>query len=139
MAGKQVDVILVILIHTSSFRDHITYILVILLQTSLLIGNVGITVKHSGSKGSGFVSFNVPGIFKLGPVVGEDDGKILLKRSDSDHVTEIVNGVRNAALGAVGKQNQYHKGTAPEQQCKQAFSLISSAFDRIHFHHCRHK
>lgn len=137
MAGQQVDVILVVLMHASSFRYYIADILVIPFQTSFLIGNVRITVKHFGPKGSGFVSFDVPGILKLGSVVGKDDGKILLKRPGPDRITEIVNGIDNAALGAVGKQEQYHEGAASEQQCKQAFSLVPAAFDSIHFHYAK--
>lgn len=137
MAGQQADVILAVLIHTSAFRNHITDILVVFFQTSFLIGNVGITVKHSGSKCSGLVTFDVPRILKFGPVVSKDDWKILLKCSDSKRIAEVVDGIDNATLGAVGKQNQYHKGATAKQQCKQAFPFIPTPFDGIHFHHIK--
>ena len=75
MTGHEVDVVLRILIHTSSLRDYIAYVFVVFLYASLLIGYIRITVEYLGTLSAGLILFDIPGILEFGAVVGQNHGK----------------------------------------------------------------
>ena len=79
MTGQKADVILCILIHAPSFGDNIADVFVVFLQTRLLIGHIGITIKDLCPAGAGLIFLYVPWILKFRTVVSENDGEILFK------------------------------------------------------------
>ena len=114
MAGQKIDVILGILIHASSFWNDIADELMIFLQPSFLIGYVRITVKNLCPPGAGFILLYIPWVFKFRTVVGEDDREVLLKRSYSYGIAEIVDSIDYAFLCTVWEQNKDHERTVSE-------------------------
>ena len=132
MTGQKADVILCILIHAPSFGDNIADVFVVFLQTRLLIGHIGITIKDLCPAGAGLIFLYVPWILKFRTVVSENDGEILFKSPYPYGRAEIVNGIDHAFLCTIRKQNEDHEGAASEQQGKETFALITAAFYCIH-------
>lgn len=92
--------------------NNIAYVFVVLLQTSFLIRNIGITVEDIGSVGSGFRFFDILWVLKFGTVVGQNYRKIFLKYSDTQSFCKVIDGFNYASLGTVRHQYYNHKTTA---------------------------
>ena len=134
MAGQQTDVLLCILLHASSLWNHIADILVILLQTSLLVGNIWITIEDLGTRSTGFTVLYCPWVLEFRTVVCKDNGEILLESTDSKCFTDAVYRRDYALLCTVRKKNENHKTAASEEKSKQALAGGTAAFYRVHLY-----
>ena len=137
MTGHEVDVVLRILMHTSSLRDYIAYVFVVFLYASLLIGYIRITVEYLGTLSAGLILFDIPGILEFGAVVSQDDREILFEHPDPYRVTEIVYGIDHTSLRAVREQYDDHKTATSKQQSQQAFAGGTASFDGVHFNYAQ--
>ncbi|MCR4617059.1 MAG: hypothetical protein K5669_02600 [Lachnospiraceae bacterium] len=69
MTCHKVDIILIIPIHTTSFRDDVSYEFVILFKLAFLVRNIRITVEYIGSSLAIIGLFYVIRILKFRTVV----------------------------------------------------------------------
>ena len=76
----------------------------IFLQSTFLIGYIGITIEYFTTLCTGFCFLDIPRIFELGTIVCEDDGKVLFESTNPDGIAQVVDGSNNAALCTVRKK-----------------------------------
>ena len=76
MACHQIDVFLGKTVHTLTFRDEVSDIFMILLQSGLLVGNVRIAVKDIGTMLSVFCLFNALRVLKFRTIVRKNNRKV---------------------------------------------------------------
>ena len=133
MAHDQPCIILCKVVHAPSFRDDVTNELMVLFNTALLVGDIRITVENKTPAPAFIIFFNGPGIFELGPVVGEYDPESLHENTTSELFIEVVKYVFNSFLSAGWKKEHKHETAPAEEKRKQAFTGFAGAFDGIHF------
>ena len=73
MACHQIDVFLGKTVHTLTFRDEVSDIFMILLQSGLLIGNIRIAVKDIGTMLSILCFFNTLRILEFRTIVRKNN------------------------------------------------------------------
>ena len=84
MACQKVDIVLSIVLHTSSFGDNIAYILMILFETAFLIRYIRVAIKYACPGCSAFVLFDVPWVFKFRAIVSEYYRKVFFESTDTN-------------------------------------------------------
>ena len=72
--------------HAYSFRDDIANILMVALQTGFLICLLRITVKHTSTELTIFITFNSGRILKFRSVVGKQHRKCPLKQFNTNSI-----------------------------------------------------
>ena len=137
MACQQVDVILCVAMHAAAFRNDIADKLVILLEPPLLIGDVRVTVINKGARPSVSRLFNVPGVLKFRPVVGEYHREVPAEKTDTKGVSQGVDRIDDLSLRAASEEDNDHKRTAAEEECQETFTGRTAALDCIHLNDIR--
>ena len=132
MTGHEIDIILRVPVHAPSLGYYVADVFMVFFQSSLLIGNIGIAVKHPSTLCSRRTPFDVPWVFEFGTIVGQDDGEVLLEHANPDSIAKTVDCGNDASLGAILKQDNDHKAATPEEQCQKTLADGTVAFYCIH-------
>ena len=132
MAGKQTDVVLGELLHAPAFRDDVADVLMVLFETSLLVGNIGVTEKDISTAFTISGEFDSIRILELGTVVSKNDRESLSEETVTEAGIQSVEGFQDTFLVTPLQEDEDHEAGSAEEEREQALAGFAASFHGVH-------